>query len=103
MAEDYGIQFTALLAAATQNTAAAYANVPGISNAIEQGTRMAVKLSYVQAFRLVYLVAIAFGACAITASFCTVSTDKGKKNNTLAAPLMNVSETQRNRAARAEV
>ncbi|KAG9231277.1 fungal trichothecene efflux pump [Amylocarpus encephaloides] len=79
----------ALVAAAKLNTAAAYTKVPGISAAATAASQMAYKLAYVQAFKLVYLVAIGFGGIATIAAFCTVSTDKAMKNNTRAVVLKN--------------
>lgn len=79
----------ALMKAAALNTAAAYKKVPGITKAVIEACEMAYKLSYVQAFRLVYLVAIGFGGAAIIAAFCTRSTDVKLKNNIRAVRLKN--------------
>jgi hypothetical protein len=87
----------ALLSAARTNTAAAYAKVPGINPSIQSMATLAVKLSYVQAFRLVFLIAIAFGVSAIIAAACTRSTNVATKNNDRAVVLKNemeVSETK---------
>lgn len=65
----------ALIKAASTNTAAAYAAVPGASSALQAAAATATKLAYVDAFSLVYLIAIAFGALATAASFLTVNTD----------------------------
>ena len=54
-----------LLQAATENTADAYEEVPGITPKIISAAGLAVKYAYVDAFRLVYLVAIAFGVLSI--------------------------------------
>lgn len=80
---------TALLAAAETNTAAAYAQVPDITDEIIDASQMAVKLSYVEAFKMVYLVSIAFGGVAIIAAFSTKNTDSAKKTNQRAVVLKN--------------
>ncbi|KAB5513242.1 fungal trichothecene efflux pump [Coniochaeta sp. 2T2.1] len=79
----------ALVEAAKVNTAAAYAKVPGMTKALEEAARMAVKLSYVQAFKLVYLVAIGFGGAAIIAASLTKNTDTSRKNDERAVVLKN--------------
>ena len=59
---------SALFEAAAENTAESYealAGTPGITAKIIAEAQMAVKLAYSSAFRLVYLVAIAFGCLAI--------------------------------------
>lgn len=89
VADNYGVDSVALLAAAKVNTAAAYARVPGISDAVKAAAALAVKLSYVSAFKLVYLVAIAFGGLSIIAAFCTISTDTSLKNDSRAVHLKN--------------
>lgn len=68
-----------LLAAAAVNTAEAYEAVPGISPRIITEAVMAVKFAYVDAFRLVYLVAIAFGVLAIIAASFTRTIPKERK------------------------
>lgn len=68
-----------LLAAAALNTAEAYETVPNISPDIVEASQGAVKLAYVEAFRLVYLVAIAFGILACTAALFTKTIPKEKK------------------------
>lgn len=79
----------ALMKATATNTAAAYKKVPGINQAVMQAAGVAYKLAYVQAFRLVYLVAIGFGAAAIVAAFFTKSTPVSVKNNNRAVRLQN--------------
>lgn len=54
-----------------------------------QAAQLAVKESYVEGFKLVFLVAIAFGVLAIAAACCTRSVEKGKKSNEQAARLEN--------------
>ena len=68
-----------LLAAATLNTAEAYETVPNISPAIIEASQAAVRLAYVEGFKLVYLVAIAFGILACIAAFFTMTIPKEKK------------------------
>jgi hypothetical protein len=65
----------ALVKAAATNTAAAYSAVQGATPALAAAAATATKLAYVDAFRLVYLIAIAFGAVATAAAFMTVNTD----------------------------
>lgn len=85
-----------LITAAAANTAAAYSAVQGMTPELSAAAMSAVRQSYVQGFRLVYLVAIAFGALAVCAAACTVSTDRSKKNNSRAVVMKNEVE---NRAA----
>lgn len=68
-----------LIAAAALNTAEAYESVPNISPAIIEASQRAVKLAYVEGFKLVYLVAIAFGVLACTAALFTKTIPKEKK------------------------
>jgi hypothetical protein len=70
-----------LIAAAAQNTRAAYGAVTGATPELIERAVVAARDAYVQGFRLVYLVAIAFGVLATIAAACTVSTDRSKKNN----------------------
>ncbi|KAI1879039.1 hypothetical protein JX265_003216 [Neoarthrinium moseri] len=65
----------ALVKAAGTNTAAAYKAVQGSTPTLQAAAAMATKHAYVDAFSLVYLVAIAFGVVATAASFMTVNTD----------------------------
>ncbi|CAK7202974.1 hypothetical protein SEUCBS139899_005701 [Sporothrix eucalyptigena] len=91
VAEQYGLpssSWAALVTAATANTAKAYAAVPGITDAIQAAAVDAYKQSYVESFRLVYLVAIAFGAVAVTAALFTRNTDSRRKNADRAVYLM---------------
>lgn len=78
---------SALLKAAAANTAAAYAKVPGITNATISAVQYAVKEANSEAYKLVYLVAIAFGAVAITAAFTTKGVDDKTRNSSTAAKL----------------
>lgn len=69
-----------LIAAAALNTPDAYAEVPGgVSDNVIAAAGMAVKYAYVDAFRLVYLVALAFGGLAIVAASFTMTIPKEKK------------------------
>ncbi|KAF2475799.1 MFS general substrate transporter [Lindgomyces ingoldianus] len=83
----YTGSFQALLKATAANTQATYAKVPGITPETMQAAMLAVKTSYVGAFRLVYLVAIAFGVCAIASALSTRSVEKAKKSNEQAVRL----------------
>lgn len=78
--KESGVQYSdallqALVKAGTTNTAAAYKAVQGATPALQAAAAMATKLAYVDAFSLVYLIAIAFGAVATAATFLTVNTD----------------------------
>jgi hypothetical protein len=55
----------ALLKAAAINTVATYGKVAGINSKVQAAAQTAVLDSYIESFRLVYLVAIAFGSVAI--------------------------------------
>jgi len=79
----------ALTKAAATNTAAAYNAVAGMTPELASNAMTAVRQSYVQGFRLVYLIAIAFGAVAVAAAASTVSTDRRKKNNLRAVVMKN--------------
>lgn len=70
-----------LIAAATKNTRSAYEAVTGSTPELVDQAIEAARDAYVQGFKLVYLVAIAFGILATIAAACTVSTDRSKKNN----------------------
>jgi hypothetical protein len=87
----FGGSFESLLKATTANTAVAYAKVPGINPETIQASQLAVKTAYVDAFKVVYLVAIAFGVCAIASALSTRSVKKSNKSNAQAVHL----ETER--------
>lgn len=89
LADEFSVNATSLLTAAHSNTADAYAAVPGMSDELQTDATMAVKLSYVAGFRLVYLIAIGFGGAAMVASACTITTDKSLKNDERAVHLKN--------------
>lgn len=83
--------------AAALNTAAAYKSlldVAGVTASAISDIQVAVKLAYVQAFKMVYLVAIAFGVVAITCAAFTKSIPKEKKTMQRAVRLEN--ETKKN-------
>jgi hypothetical protein len=69
----------ALLKAATANTAAAYAKVPGITKNIVAVAQSAVKLSYVEAFKVVYYTALGFAVLAIGSALLVRDVDPAKK------------------------
>ncbi|CAK7212772.1 hypothetical protein SCUCBS95973_001578 [Sporothrix curviconia] len=79
----------ALLTAAKTNTAAAYAMVPGISNATISATELAVKEAAATSYHTVYLVAIAFGALAISAAFTVKGIDDSVRTSHTAVHLEN--------------
>ena len=79
----------ALLGAAALNTPEAYDAVPGITPAIISDSAMAVKYAYVVAFKLVYLVALAFGGLAIIAASFTRSIPKERKTMVRAVRMEN--------------
>lgn len=70
-----------LITAATTNTRAAYEAVAGVTPELVDQAVHGARQAYVAGFKLVYLVAIAFGVLATIAAACTVSTDRSKKNN----------------------
>ena len=89
-----------LLQAAALNTADAYDAVPGITPQIIADAAMAVKYAYVDAFKLVYLVALAFGGLAIIAAAFTKTIPREKKTRMRAIRMEN--EASGPRAAEAE-
>ena len=78
-----------LLAAAAVNTPDSYEAVPGITPKIIAEAAMAVKYAYVDAFKLVYLVAIAFGVLAIIAASFTRTIPKERKTQVRAIRMEN--------------
>ena len=86
-----------LLQAGTTNSAAgweALSEVAGVGTAVIADLQMAVKLAYVQAFRLVYLVAIAFGILAVICAAFTKSIPAEKKLMQRAVRMENESRSQ---------
>lgn len=79
--------FASLLKATVLNTPAAYAKVEGINPQTIERAMFAVKSSYVKAFKVVYLVAIAFGVVAIASALSTRSVKKANKSNAQAVRL----------------
>ncbi|KAF2637624.1 MFS general substrate transporter [Massarina eburnea CBS 473.64] len=79
--------FSSLLSATSLNTRAAYAKVPDINEGTIQAAMLAVKQTYVGAFKVVYLVAVAFGVCAIASALSTRSVKKSNKSNAQAVRL----------------
>ncbi|KAF2019486.1 MFS general substrate transporter [Aaosphaeria arxii CBS 175.79] len=79
--------FPDLLKATALNTPASYAKVAGINPETVQAARQAIKISYVGAFKVVYLVAIAFGVVAILSALSTRSVEKSNKSNAQAVQL----------------
>ena len=90
----------ALLEAAALNTADAYEEVKGVTPHILGETELAVKQAYVQAFKLVYLVAIAFGVLAIIAATFTKTIPRERKTQERAVRLEN--EASRPKVAEAK-
>lgn len=80
---------SALIQAATLNTAAAYKSVPGITASLTAASQLAVKLAYAQAYKVVYYTALGFAATAIVSAFLCRSTDPAKKNLQRAVRLEN--------------
>ncbi|KAF7197032.1 Trichothecene efflux pump TRI12 [Pseudocercospora fuligena] len=86
-----------LLQAGTTNSAAgwkALSEVAGVSAAVLADLQMAVKMAYVQAFRLVYLVAIAFGILAVICAAFTKSIPAEKKLMQRAVRMENESRSE---------
>lgn len=81
--------FPGLLKASALNTPAAYANVPGITDAVISAAETAVKVAYINAFKYVYWAALAFGAVSIGCAFATRTVPKDKKTKTRAVTMEN--------------
>ena len=69
------------------NTAAAYRSVEGITNQTIAATQAAVKEAHVEAYQLIYLVAIAFGVVAIAASASVADIKESQRSKDVAARL----------------
>lgn len=78
-----------LIKAASANTAAAYAKVPGITTQIISASQFAVKLAYTHAFKVVYYTALGFAVLAIISALMVSNTDPAKKNLNKAVMLEN--------------
>lgn len=81
--------FESLLAAAQANTPAAYQAVDGISNSTIAAVQSAVLESNSTAYQMVYLVAVAFGVCAISAALSVKPIHNSQRSNETAARLEN--------------
>ena len=82
-------RLSALVEAASLNTAAAYAKVPGITARIINASEAAVKVTYAQAYRAVYLTALGFAALAMISALLCSSTDPAKKTLDMSVLLEN--------------
>lgn len=78
-----------LLAAATVNTAPAYSKVQGINSQVMAAAQAAVLDANIASFKLVFLVAIAFGCVAITMALIARPIDPAMKTNERAVRLEN--------------
>lgn len=78
-----------LVTAAAANTQTAFTAVKGATPRLVELALYHTKLANVEAFRLVFLVAIAFGVLAIVCAACTLSTDSSLKNSSRAIVLKN--------------
>jgi hypothetical protein len=85
----YSGSFEALLTASKANTAKAYNAVAGMTPQVLAASQLAVKEAYIQAFRLVFLVAIAFGAVAIASALMTRSVPIENKHSKRAVIMEN--------------
>lgn len=81
--------FNALLTAANVNTLAAYKKVPGITQKVIVASQWAVKLAYVEAFKVVYYTALGFALLAIISAALVANTDPAKKTLDTAVVLEN--------------
>lgn len=83
----------ALVKAATLNTQAAYSQVPGATTKVVLATHAAIQEAGIASYRLVFLVAIAFGCVAIIMALLARPIDPARKSNERAVRLEN--ENQR--------
>lgn len=88
-----------LVAATTAGTDSALRKVPGITTDMMDAVKLANKQSNVQAFKLVYLVAIAFGGAAIICSVFTKSISKEAKTSQRAVYLETEGSNEKIQAA----
>lgn len=84
---NYGGSIESLVAAAKANTPAAYSAIEGITNSTIAAVQHAVLVSNSKSYRIVYLVAIAFGCVAIAAALSVKSIDRSQRSNAVAAKL----------------
>ncbi|OQO14882.1 hypothetical protein B0A48_00264 [Cryoendolithus antarcticus] len=86
-----------LLKSAAVNTAAAYKSalsLPGVTATVIGSTQRAVKLACVDAFKMVYLIALAFGGVAIICAAFTKSIPKERKTLRRAVKMENETKVQ---------
>lgn len=81
--------FAALLKASATNTQAAYKAVAGTTPQVISAAQLAVKLTYLDSFHLVFLISIAFGGVAIIAGLATKSVEGKKKSKSRAVTMEN--------------
>ncbi|KJR83641.1 siderophore iron transporter [Sporothrix schenckii 1099-18] len=81
--------FPLLLKASAINTSAAYANVPGITDAVIAAAEMAVKVAYINAFKYVYWSALAFGGVSICCALATRTVPDDRKTKQRAVTMEN--------------
>lgn len=84
---DYSGSIESLVTAAKANTPAAYSAIEGITNSTIAAVQHAVLVSNSKSYRIVYLVAIAFGCVAIAAALSVKSIDRSQRSNEVAAKL----------------
>ncbi|ETN39002.1 uncharacterized protein HMPREF1541_07044 [Cyphellophora europaea CBS 101466] len=92
-----------LAQAAAINTAAAYKKVPGISDQIVAASQWAVKLAYVEAFKVVYYTALGFALLAIGSALLVSNTDPAKKNMDKAVILENEKQSASGTTSKTEL
>jgi hypothetical protein len=80
---------SALITAAKLNTAAGYKKVPDITPEIIAKAGFAAKLAWVDSFKLVWYVALAFDGLSIMAACCTKGFDPKQMGNKRAVILEN--------------
>ncbi|KAK6437671.1 hypothetical protein LTR95_006131 [Oleoguttula sp. CCFEE 5521] len=86
-----------LLKSAALNTAAAYKSalsLPGVTATVIGSTQRAVKLAYVDAFKMVYLIALAFGGVAIICAAFTKSIPRERKTMRRAVKMENETKVE---------
>ena len=81
--------FADLLKASKLNTAAAYNKVAGMTPTVLRAAQIAVQEAYIRSFKLVFLVAIAFGAVAICSALMTRSVPMERKTSKRAVTMEN--------------
>ena len=92
-----------LIKAAALSTKKAYAEVPGITPEIINASSLAVQISYVRAYKVVFLVALAFGIGGIICAFLSRSTPMSKKSSDKAVLLENERSSTEDLEGSAEV